>query len=61
MKPIIKVRGVSKRYRVRQGKTYGSLRESLATAFKAPLGLLNSRDGTADRGAESHFLALRRC
>ena len=58
MESIIKVRGVSKRYRVRHGKTYGSLRESLAAAFRAPLDLLKSRDGNANRGGVAHFLAL---
>ncbi len=49
---------MSKRYPVRQGKTYGSLRESLATAFKAPLSLLKSRNGSDRRADNSHFLAL---
>lgn len=53
MEPIIKVDGVSKRYRVRQGKGYGSLRESIANKFKTQF---RSR---ASRGGESDFWALR--
>ncbi|MGA2411238.1 MAG: ABC transporter ATP-binding protein, partial [Candidatus Binataceae bacterium] len=53
VKPIIKVDGLSKRYRVGQGKRYGSLRESVVTKLKAPF---RSRTGS---GAESHFWALR--
>lgn len=52
MEPVIKVEGLSKRYRVGQGKRYGSLRESLVTKLKAPF---RSRAG----GADSHFWALR--
>ena len=53
MEPIIKVEGLSKRYRVGQGRRYGSLRESIVNKFKAPF---RSRDGS---GGESHFWALR--
>ena len=57
MKPIIKVRGVSKRYRVGQAKRYGSLRENITTKLKAPLRLPKS-PSRADREAESQFWAL---
>jgi lipopolysaccharide transport system ATP-binding protein len=50
---------LSKRYRVGQGKRYGSLRESLATTFKAPLRWLNSKDQRNGSNGESDFWALR--
>jgi lipopolysaccharide transport system ATP-binding protein len=59
VEPIIRVRGLSKRYRVGQRPRYGSLRESLVGKCKAPLRMLNSptrRDGSAD---VSDFWALR--
>ena len=59
MEPIITVRGVSKRYLVGQGKRYGSLRESLATKFRASLRLLNLRNRSNGSAGESHFWALR--
>jgi lipopolysaccharide transport system ATP-binding protein len=43
---------------VGQGKRYGNLRESLATKFKAPLRLLNSRNRSSDSDDEPHFWAL---
>jgi len=57
MQPIITVKGVSKRYRVGQGKAYGSLRESITTSIKAPLRLLNSRSRNSGSD-KSHFWAL---
>src|SRR3984957_14442518 len=59
MEPIIKVKGVSKRYRIGGGGNYyGSLRESLTKSVKAPLRLLksSSRNGRSD--GKSHFWAL---
>ena len=44
---------MSKRYRVGQGKRYGSLRESIADKFKAPIRSLNRG------GRDSDFWALR--
>jgi lipopolysaccharide transport system ATP-binding protein len=58
MEPIIRVKGVRKRYRVGQGRSYGSLRESLAGSIKAPLRLLNSRNRNSDADAKTHFWAL---
>ena len=58
MEPIIRVNGVSKRYRVGQRKSYGSLRESLATSIKAPLRLLNPRSRNNGSDGKSHFWAL---
>jgi lipopolysaccharide transport system ATP-binding protein len=49
---------LSKRYRVGQGKSYASLRESLATKFKVPLRLLNSRNHSNGRHGEPHLWAL---
>jgi lipopolysaccharide transport system ATP-binding protein len=59
MEPIIRVKGVSKRYRVGGGgQYYGSLRESLTSSMKAPLRLLKSRRGNSNLEAQSHFWAL---
>jgi len=54
MEPIIKVDGLSKRYRVGQGKRYGSLRESFVRKLKAPF-----RSLTSSSSGESHFWALQ--
>jgi lipopolysaccharide transport system ATP-binding protein len=59
MEPIISVRGLSKRYRVVQGKRYGSLRESLALKFEAPLRWLNRQNGCNGTAGASDFWALR--
>ena len=58
MEPIIRVKGVSKRYRVGRRGSYGSLRESLATSIKAPLRLLSRRSRNRDAHSKSHFWAL---
>lgn len=60
MEPIIRVEGVSKRYRVGavQGMRYGSLRESLARSIKAPLRLLDLRSRNKGSDDKSHFWAL---
>src|SRR5271163_4827498 len=60
MEPIIKAKGISKRYRVGvdHGARYGSLRESIATSIKAPLRLLSSRNRKKDSDGKSHFWAL---
>jgi lipopolysaccharide transport system ATP-binding protein len=56
MKPIIKVEGLGKRYRIgAQHTPYGSLRESLASAARAPLRLWQ-RNG---RGASPTFWAVK--
>jgi ABC-type polysaccharide/polyol phosphate transport system ATPase subunit len=60
MEPIIRVNGVSKRYRVGKGTSYSTLGESLTKSIKAPLRLLHSRrrnDGSNGNG-KSHFWAL---
>jgi lipopolysaccharide transport system ATP-binding protein len=54
MEPIISVRGLSKRYRVGQRQTQGSLRESLTSKFRMSR-LWNRRDGEG----EPHIWALR--
>jgi lipopolysaccharide transport system ATP-binding protein len=53
MEPIIRVEGLSKRYRVGEGTSYGSLRETIVNKLTAPF---RSRDVS---GGESHFWALR--
>jgi lipopolysaccharide transport system ATP-binding protein len=59
MEPIIRVKDVSKRYRVGGGGLYyGSLRESLTSSIKAPLRLLKSRRGNCSSDGKSHFWAL---
>jgi ABC-type polysaccharide/polyol phosphate transport system ATPase subunit len=58
MEPIIRVRGLSKRYRVGQRQGYGSLRESLTSKFRMPR-FSNRRNGTRDDDSEPHIWALR--
>ena len=59
MEPIIRVKGVSKRYRVGGGgQYYGSLRESLTSSIKAPLRLLKSGRNKSSSEGNSHFWAL---
>jgi lipopolysaccharide transport system ATP-binding protein len=59
MEPIIKVKGISKRYRVGgEGNNYGSLRESLTRSIKAPLRLLKSDRRNRGSEGKSHFWAL---
>ena len=59
MNPIIRVKGVSKRYR-RGGKgmTYNTFGESLFRSIKAPLGLMSSRQRNNGSNGNSHFWAL---
>jgi ABC-type polysaccharide/polyol phosphate transport system ATPase subunit len=57
MHPIIKVRGLSKRYRVGQQQRYGSLRESLASKFSLPR-LLSARNPKGGTDAQLHIWAL---
>jgi lipopolysaccharide transport system ATP-binding protein len=58
MEPIIRVRGLSKRYRVGQRHSYGSLRESLTAKFRMPH-FSNGRNGTRDSDSEPHIWALQ--
>jgi lipopolysaccharide transport system ATP-binding protein len=58
MEPIIRVRGLSKRYRVGQRQGYGSLRESLTSKFRMSR-FSNRRNGTRDDDSEPHIWALR--
>jgi lipopolysaccharide transport system ATP-binding protein len=56
MKPIIKVEGLGKRYQIGAQQTpYGSLRETLAGAVRAPLKLLRRRT----EGEPSSFWAVK--
>lgn len=58
MKPIIQVRGLSKRYRIgAQRARYGSLRESLTTWATRPLQVLRKED----RQQHPTIWALKRC
>src|SRR5580704_12889158 len=59
MEPIIKVSGLSKRYRVGGGNGYGNLRESIVRTVKAPLRLLNSRSRNNGFDGKAHFWALK--
>ena len=59
MEPIIRVNGLSKRYRVGGGNGYGSLRESIVKTAKAPLRLLNSGTRNNTANGKSHFWALK--
>jgi len=56
MRPIIKAKKLSKRYRLglRQA-TYGTLRETLANSFQAPLRHLRG----AKSDVKAHFWALK--
>jgi len=57
MKPIIKVEGLGKRYRIgAQQSPYGSLRETLAGAVRAPLRRLRGRNSN---GARPIFWAVK--
>ncbi len=54
MLPMIKVRGLSKRYPLGEHRGYDSFRETITAAFKAPMRILKS---SKDRGV--HIWALR--
>jgi ABC-type polysaccharide/polyol phosphate transport system ATPase subunit len=57
MQPVIRVRNLSKRYRIGE-RRHASLRETLIETFRAPLRLLKHRnDGSGDN--EAHIWALR--
>jgi lipopolysaccharide transport system ATP-binding protein len=58
MKPIIKVNGISKRYRVGKGMTYSTFGESLFRSIKTPLRLVSSRHRNNGSNGKSHFWAL---
>jgi ABC-type polysaccharide/polyol phosphate transport system ATPase subunit len=57
VEPIIRVRGLSKRYRVGQRAKYGSLRESLASKFRAPR-FLSAQNHKSGSDAQLHIWAL---
>jgi lipopolysaccharide transport system ATP-binding protein len=54
METAIKVRGLSKRYRVGQSQGYKTLRESIASKFKIP----RFSDVSQEAGEQDHFWAL---
>src|SRR5271166_3697336 len=59
MKPIIKVDGISKRYRVGKGMTYNTFGESLFRSMRSPLRLMSSRHRNNGSNDKSHFWALK--
>ena len=59
MKPIIKVNGISKRYRVGQRMAYNTLGASLFRSIKAPLRRISSRHRNNGSNDKSHFWALK--
>jgi lipopolysaccharide transport system ATP-binding protein len=58
MKPIIKINGISKRYRVGKGMTYNTLGESLVRSIKSRLRLKGSPHRNNGSNGKSHFWAL---
>jgi lipopolysaccharide transport system ATP-binding protein len=59
MLPMIKVRGLSKRYRLGERNGYDSLRETITAKMKAPLRRLNSRNHGSSDNNRAHVWALR--
>ena len=59
MQPIIKVRALSKRYRLGKRERYGNLRESITGAMRATLRKLHSRNGEHATAHEPEIWALR--
>ena len=59
MLPMIKVRGVSKRYRLGERRGHDSLREIIIAKVKAPLRRLNSGDHESRDAKRAHIWALR--
>jgi lipopolysaccharide transport system ATP-binding protein len=59
MLPMIKVRGVSKRYRLGEGRGHYSLRESITAKIKAPLRRLRSGNYGSGDDNRAHLWALR--
>jgi lipopolysaccharide transport system ATP-binding protein len=59
MLPMIKVKGLSKRYYLGEQHGYNSLRETLTAKIRLPLHRLNSRNRSIGRKIQSHVWALR--
>ena len=63
MKPIIRIQGLGKRYKLGQRASYGNLRESLTNTLKSPARVLRSLAGRArsngNGGDDGHIWALR--
>src|SRR5713101_4422728 len=57
MQPAIRVRGLSKRYRVGQRQTYATLRETISSKFKVPR-FFSGRAQKTSCDAPPHFWAL---
>jgi homopolymeric O-antigen transport system ATP-binding protein len=58
MQPVIRVRSLSKRYRIGE-RRHANLREALTEKIKAPLRLVNSRNHSNGDGKGPHIWALR--
>ena len=56
---MIKVKGVSKRYRLGERRGHDSLRETIIAKIKAPLGRLNSANRGGQDQRRAHVWALR--
>jgi len=59
MLPMIKVRELSKRYRLGERKGYDSFRETITAKIKAPMRLFNSHNYGSSVNSEAHIWALR--
>jgi lipopolysaccharide transport system ATP-binding protein len=59
MLPMIKVRGLGKRYHLGEHHGYDSFRETITAKLKSPLRLLNSRDRFRKQTIRPHIWALR--
>jgi len=59
MLPMIKVRGLSKRYRLGERRGHDSLREIIIAKVKAPLCRLNSSNHNSRDDQRAHVWALR--
>jgi lipopolysaccharide transport system ATP-binding protein len=59
MLPMIKVKGLSKRYYLGEHHGYDSFRETLTAKLKSPLRVLNSRNRFREQTVRPHIWALR--
>ena len=63
MKPIIRIQGLGKRYKLGQRASYGNLRESITNTITSPARVLRSLAGRArsngNGGDDGHIWALR--
>ena len=59
MDPVIQARGLSKCYQLGRRERYGSLRDSLAAAFSAPVRWLNPKQNGGSRAQDQTLWALQ--